>query len=126
MLLCPIVRRDPFYGLRYVWFDASKGEASSLTAWHPIVWLQRQDLHLRSPGYEPDELLLLHSALIWGDICIGAPEHRRPQKGSLVPNLEGWWNLTTNLTFLFTLSTVLAQSTSSYVIQSRICHPIIL
>ena len=27
------------------------------------VWLQRQDLHLRSSGYEPDELLLLHSAL---------------------------------------------------------------
>ena len=39
-----------------------------LTAWRipNIKWLRRQDSNLRPLGYEPNELPLLHSAMIYG------------------------------------------------------------
>ncbi len=36
------------------------GDAEDLI---PLYWLRRSDLHRRSSGYEPDELLLLHRAI---------------------------------------------------------------
>ncbi len=36
------------------------GDAEDLI---PLNWLRRSDLHRRSSGYEPDELLLLHRAI---------------------------------------------------------------
>ena len=34
------------------------------TLWGTDHLLRGQDLHLRPPGYEPDELLLLHPAVV--------------------------------------------------------------
>lgn len=52
-----------------------------------IDWLQGLDLHQRSPGYEPDEFLLLHPAIVNENILSAAHDSNvhllRPKRSDL-------------------------------------------
>ena len=50
-------------------------------------WLQRMELHHRPFGYEPNELLLLHSAIKWCCQQESNPRHPDYKSGALPTEL---------------------------------------